>query len=33
MTMINFQDVLKQKERENGPLWSYEELYHITKEI
>ena len=31
--MINFQDVLKQKERENGPLWSDEGVYHITKEI
>ena len=33
MTMINFQDVLKQKECENGPLSSNEELCHITKEI
>ena len=32
-TMINFQDVLKQKGRENGPLWSDEEVNHIAKEI
>ena len=32
-TMINFQDVPKQKERENGPLWSDEGVYHIAKEI
>ena len=32
-TMINFQDVLKQKKRENGPLWSDEGVYHIAKEI
>ena len=31
--MINFQDMLKQKERENGPLWSDEGVYHTTKEI
>ena len=30
-TMINFQDVLKQKEHENGPLWSDEGVYHIAK--
>ena len=29
-TMINFQDVLKQKECENSPLWSDEELYHTA---
>ena len=33
MTMINFQDVLKQKERENGPLWSNEGLKDTAKEI
>ena len=32
-TMINYQDVLKQKERENGPLWSDEGVYHIAKEM
>ena len=31
--MINFQDMLKQKERENGPLWSDEGVYHTTKDI
>ena len=31
--MINYQDVLKQKERENGPLWSDEGVYHIAKEM
>ena len=31
--MINFQDVLKQKKRENGPLWSDEGVYHTTEEI
>ena len=31
--MINFQDVLKQKELENSPLWSDEGLYHTAKEI
>ena len=30
--MINFQDVLKQKKHENGPLWSDEGAYHIAKE-
>ena len=30
-TMINYQDVLKQKERENGPLWSDEGVNHIAK--
>ena len=32
-TMINFQDVLKQKKLKNGPLWSDEGVYHIAKEI
>ena len=32
-TMINFQDVLKQKERQNGPLLPDEGVYHIAKEI
>ena len=32
-TMVNFQDVLKQKECQSGPLWSDEEVYHIAKEI
>ena len=32
-TMINFHDVLKQKERENGPFWSDEGVYHIAKKI
>ena len=32
-TMINFQDVLKQKGRENGPLWSDEGVNHIAKQI
>ena len=31
--MINFQDVLKRKECENGPLWSDEGAYHFAKEI
>ena len=31
--MINFQDVLKQNDRENGPLWSDEGVYHTAKEI
>ena len=31
--MINFQDMLKQKELENGPLWSDEGVYHTAKEI
>ena len=31
--MINFQDVLKQKQRNNGPLWSDEGVYHVAKEI
>ena len=31
--MINFQDVLKQKERENGPLWSHDRVYHTAKEM
>ena len=31
--MINFQDVLKQKQRENGPLWSDEAVYHTAKEM
>ena len=33
MTMVNFQDVLKQNERENGPLWSNEGVNHTAKEI
>ena len=32
-TMINFQDVLKEKEPENGPLWLNEGVYHTAKEI
>ena len=32
-TMINFQDVLKQKERENSTLWSDERLYHTANEM
>ena len=32
-TMINFQDVLKQKECENSRLWSDEGLYHTAKEM
>ena len=32
-TMIDFQDVLKQKEPENGPLWLNEGMYHTAKEI
>ena len=32
-TMINFQDVLKQKEHENRPLWSDEGVHHSAKEI
>ena len=32
-TMINFHDVMKQKERENGPFWSDEGVYHTAKEI
>ena len=32
-TMINFQDVLRQRGHENGPLWSDEGVYHIAKEI
>ena len=32
-TMINFHNVLKQKERQNGPLLSDEGVYHIAKEI
>ena len=31
--MINFHDVMKQKERENGPFWSDEGVYHTAKEI
>ena len=31
--MINFQDMLKQKERENGPPWSDEGVHHAAKEI
>ena len=31
--MINFQDVLQQRGRESGPLWSDEGVYHIAKEI
>ena len=31
--MINFRDVLKQKERENGRLWSHEGVYHTAKEM
>ena len=31
--MINFQDVLKQKEREIGPLWSDEGAYNTAKEM
>ena len=30
-TMINIQDVLKQKKHENGPLWSDEGVNHIAK--
>ena len=33
MTMINFQDVLKQKERENGPFWLDEVVRHTANEI
>ena len=29
--VINIQDVMKQKERENGPLWSDEGVNHIAK--
>ena len=32
-TMINYQDMLKQKERENGLLWSDEGVNHVAKEI
>ena len=32
-TMINFHDVMKQKERENGPFWSDEGVHHTAKEI
>ena len=32
-TMINFQDVLQQRGRKSGPLWSDEGVYHIAKEI
>ena len=32
-TMINFQDVLRQRGREAGALWSDEGVYHIAKEI
>ena len=32
-SMINFQDVLKQKERENGPFWSDEGVCHIANEM
>ena len=31
--MINFQDVLKQKECENGSRWSDEAVYHTAKEM
>ena len=31
--MISFQDVLKQKQRENGPLSSDEGAYNTTKEM
>ena len=31
--MINFQDVLKQKGLEYGPLWSDDGVYHISKDI
>ena len=30
--MINFQDVLKQKEHKNGPLWSDEGVHYTAKE-
>ena len=32
-TMINFQDILKQKSLDYGPLWSDEGVYRIAKEI
>ena len=32
-TMINFQDVLKQKQLNSGPLWSDNGVYRIAKEI
>ena len=32
-TMVNFQDVLEQKQLSNGPLWSDEGVYRIAKEI
>ena len=32
-TMINFQDMVKQKERENGPLWSDKGVYRTEKEV
>ena len=32
-TMINFQDVLKQKNYGNDPLCSHERVYHNAKEI
>ena len=32
-TMINFQDVLKQKHLNSGPLWSDEGVYSIAREI
>ena len=32
-TMINFQDVLQQRGKESGPLWSDEGVYRIAKEI
>ena len=32
-TMVNFQDVLRQRERESGPLWSDEGVYHIANQL
>ena len=32
-TMINFHDVMKQKEPETGPFWSNEGVYYTAKEI
>ena len=32
-TMINFQDVLKQRQQPYGSLWSDEGVYHIAKEL
>ena len=32
-TMVNFQDILKQKQQPYGPLWCDEGVYHIAKEL